>query len=460
MISKQIAITVISALLSPCLFGQEAIGSGSGCVPQARNSMPTAATSDQHDHTSMNQCGMGTPAMDMPDMQHDEASPHPAHFASGTSWEPPSTPHAAWMWQWGSWNLMAHGVVFLTYNQQGGPRGAGKLESVNWVMFDEQRQLGRGSLEFRQMLSAEALTAPHGGFRQLFQTGETYHGHPLVDMQHPHDLFGELSVNYNLPLTEHTSLLFYGAPAGEPALGPAAYVHRTSAAELPAAPLGHHLQDSTHISYGVLTSGLTIHSFRIEGSLFNGREPDENRATLDFAPLHSWSARASFNPGRNWSMQYSYGHLQHPEATELTDIDRQTASISYNRPLERGNWATSVVWGRNHKLLENTRQNSYGLESTLNFLDRNYAYSRLELVDKDELFARDPQNAPFPGFTARIGAYTFGGVRDLVQNEKLQVGLGADVTLYSKPPILDDRYGENPLSFRVFLRFRPGKMGH
>lgn len=159
-------------------------------------------------------------------------------------------------------------------------------------------------------------------------------------------------------------------------------------------------------------------------------------------------------------MQYSYGHLQHPEATELTDIDRQTASISYNRPLERGNWATSVVWGRNHKLLENTRQNSYGLESTLNFLDRNYAYSRLELVDKDELFARDPQNAPFPGFTARIGAYTFGGVRDLVQNEKLQVGLGADVTLYSKPPILDDRYGENPLSFRVFLRFRPGKMGH
>jgi hypothetical protein len=408
-----------------------------------------------HDHSTMDENGMKMPGME----SHPANSPS-AHLASGTSWQPFSTPHTAWMWQRDGWNLMAHGILFMTYNQQGGPRGAGKLESVNWLMFDEQRKLGRGSLEFRQMLSAESLTAPHGGFRELFQTGETYHGQPLVDMQHPHDVFGELAVTYNLPVTEHTSLLFYGGPAGEPALGPVAYVHRASAADLPAAPLGHHVQDSTHISYGVLTSGLTIHSFRVEGSLFNGHEADENRATLDFAPLHSWSARASFNPGQNWSMQYSYGHLQQPEATELTDIDRQTTSISYNRPLERGNWANSLIWGRNHKLLEDTRQNSYALESTINFLDRNYAYTRLELVDKDELFARDPQNAPSPDFTARIGAYTFGVVRDFVQNEKVQVGLGADVSFYSKPSILDARYGDNPISFQVYLRFRPGKAKH
>lgn len=457
MISKQIAITVISTLLSPCLFSQEAIGSG-GMLHDG-NPMATASNSDEHHRTTMHQCGMAMPGMDTPCTEHGESSVHPVHFASGTSWQPSSTPHTAWMWQWRNWDLMVHGVLFLTYNQQGGPRGAGKLESVNWMMFDEERKLGRGSLEFRQMLSAEALTAPHGGFRELFQTGETYHGQPLVDMQHPHDVFGELSVTYNLPLTEHTSLVFYGAPAGEPALGPAAYVHRASAVELPAAPLGHHLQDSTHISYGVLTSGLTVRNFRVEGSVFNGREPDENRATIDFAPMHSWSTRASFNAGRNWSMQYSYGQLQHPEATELTDIDRQTASISYNRPLRRGNWATSLIWGRNHKLLDATRQNSYALESTLNFLHRNYTYTRLELVDKDELFARDPQNAPFSGYTARIGAYTFGGVRDFIQNEKVQVGLGADITVYSKPSVLDPRYGDNPVSFRVFLRFRPGKMG-
>src|SRR5262249_14873967 len=103
---------------------------------------------------------------------------------------------------------------------------------------------------------------------------------------------------------------------------------------------------------------------------------------------------------------------------------------------------------------------SYALESTMNFLDRNYAYTRLELVDKDELFARDPKNAPSPDFTARIGAYTFGGVRDLIQTEKLQLGLGGRLTFYSKPSILNGRYGENPVSFRIFLRFRPGRMGH
>jgi hypothetical protein len=453
MLKNHIGLILFTMLSSTLLFGQSH-GSQNGQI-DGRFSMETTQNNPEHDHSAMNH-----PGMDMPAIHDHQSEVQSAHLASGTSWQPFSTPHTAWMWQWGSWNLMAHGVVFLTYNQQGGARGSGKAESVNWLMFDEQRRLGRGSIELRQMLSAEPLTAPHGGFRELFQTGETYHGQPLVDMQHPHDVFGELAVTYNLPVTERTSLLFYGGPAGEPALGPVAYVHRASAAELPAAPLGHHVQDSTHISFGVLTSGLTIHSFRIEGSLFNGHEPDENRATVDFAPLHSWSTRASFNPGQNWSMQYSYGHLQRPEATELTDIDRQTASITYNRPLESGNWTTSLIWGRNHKLLEDARQNSYGLESTVNFLGRNYAYTRLELIDKDELFARDPENAPSPNFTARIGAYTFGGVRDLVQNEKLQVGLGADLTFYSKPSILDSRYGDDPASFRVFLRFRPGKMKH
>src|SRR5438046_8580099 len=299
MLHKYIALIIVVGLLSALVLAEG--GATENSQMHDHLSIETTQKNPEHDHSVMNH-----PGMDMPGMQHHEPGDQSVHLASGTSWQPLSTPHTAWMWRSGSWNLVAHGVLFLTYNQQGGPRGAGKLESVNWLMFDEQRKLGRGSLEFRQMLSAEPLTAPHGGFRELFQTGETYHSQPLVDMQHPHDVFGELTVTYNLPVTEHTSLLFYGGPAGEPALGPVAYVHRSSAAELPAAPLGHHVQDSTHISYGVLTSGLTIHNFRIEGSLFNGREPDENRATIDFAPLHSWSTRASFNAGQNWSMQYSY----------------------------------------------------------------------------------------------------------------------------------------------------------
>jgi hypothetical protein len=76
-------------------------------------------------------------------------------------------------------------------------------------------------------------------------------------------------------------------------------------------------------------------------------------------------------------------------------------------------------------------------------------------VDKDELF---PEALTHPSY--RIGAYTFGGVRDLIHSSTWQVGLGADVTFYSKPPVLDQFYGENPVSFHVFLRLRPGSSGH
>jgi hypothetical protein len=415
--------------------------------PQKQPEAPLPA--DQHQHEQM-------PGMEQ--AAKPEAAMH--RMASGTAWQPDSTPAYMWMTERGQWTLMAHGNLFLTFNHQGGPRGAGKAESMNWAMFMEQHPLGPGTIEFRQMFSAEALTAPHPGFPQLFQTGETYRNQPLVDHQHPHDVFGELSALYTVPLSKKKKVSWhiYGAPVGEPALGPVAFMHRGSASEIPAAPLGHHLQDSTHITAGVITTGLTVGKVRGEVSVFNGREPDQVRYTIDFDPLDSWSARLSVRPSKDWSLQYSYGHLHDQEihAGEPGDTDRQTASVSYNRGFARGNWATSLIWGRNHKQLMNTTQNSYLLESVVNFKARNYAYTRLELADKDELFPAAPP--PRPEF--RVGAYTFGGVRDLVQNSKMQMGLGADVTFYSKPPALDAVYGENPVSFRVFLRLRPGRMEH
>ena len=355
---------------------------------------------------------------------------------------------------------MAHGTVFLTYNQQGGPRGKGKAESVNYFMFMEQRSLGRGTILFRQMFSAESLTSPHPGFPELFQTGETYHGQPLVDHQHPHNVFAELSALYTLPLGKKVSWLLYGGPSAEPALGPVTYMHRESASENPAAPLSHHLQDSTHTSFGVVTTGFIIDRFKVEGSAFNGREPNEERWSIQPAPLDSWSFRASAAPTRNWTVQYSYGRLLHPEALEPGNQLRQTASLEYNRALPggklgKGNWATSLVWGRVQKEFESFPLNSYLLESTLNFRRRNYTYTRMELVDKDELF---PDPLIQPAF--RIGAYTFGAVRDLVQNQHWQLGLGTDVTFYSKPAVLDSIYGNDPVSFHVFLRVRPGLSQH
>ena len=397
----------------------------------------------------------------MAGMKMDEtvAMPSP-HVSSGTGWQPASVPELDWMISRAGWDLMAHGVIFVTYNQQGGPRGEGKAESTNYFMFMEQHKLWKGTILFREMFSAESLTSPHPGFPELFQTGETYHGEPLVDHQHPHNVFAELALQYTVPINKKISWLFYGGPSAEPALGPVTYIHRESASEDPEAPLGHHLQDSTHTSFGVVTTGVVIDRFKIEGSAFNGHEPNEERWSIQLAPLDSWSVRASAAPTRNWTAQYSYGRLEHPEAVDPEDERRQTASVEYNRALSggwlgQGNWATSVIWGRKHKETEHTNQNSYLMESTLNFWQRNYAYTRLELVDKDELF---PNLQPPPSY--RIGAYTFGGVRDLVHNHHWQLGLGADVTFYTKPAVLDPIYGDNLVSFHVFLRVRPGLMEH
>jgi hypothetical protein len=378
------------------------------------------------------------------------------HESSGTSWQPASVTGHEWMWMRGGWELMAHGTIFVDYNQQGGPRGAGKAESVNYGMLMEQHRLGSGTLLFREMFSAESLTSPHPGFPEIFQTGETYHGEPLVDHQHPHNVFAELAALYTLPLTKKISWELYGGPSAEPALGPVTYIHRASAAELPMAPLSHHLQDSTHTSFGVVTTGFVIDRVKLEASAFNGREPNEQRWSIQLAALDSWSGRASIAPGRNWTAQYSIGRLEHPEALEPGSQWRQTASVEYNRPWHNGDWATSMIWGRVHKIATGDNLNSYLFESTLNFRERNYAFSRLELVDKDELF---PHAAVLS--TYRIGAYTFGGVRDLIANKTWQMGLGADVTFYSKPGVLDAAYGDQPVSFQIFLRFRPAKApGH
>lgn len=392
------------------------------------------------------------PGMDMSSTLDWMPTPH---ASSGTGWQPAATPAHLWMKSFHEWDLMAHGVIFLDYNQPGGPRGAGKAESVNWLMLMQQHRLGGGTVLLREMFSAESLTAPHPGFPQLFQTGETYHGQPLVDHQHPHNVFAELALYYTRPVSAKVSWLFYGGPVGEPALGPVAFMHRASASELPMAPLSHHLQDSTHTSFGVVTTGLIVDRFKFEGSVFNGREPNEQRYGIQLAALDSWSARLSVAPTPRWTGQFSYGRLEHPEALEQGSETRQSASIEYVRPFQDGSWATSAIWARKHKELENRNLNSYLIESTVNFRSRNYVFSRLELVDKDELFPEDPAQ---PGF--RVGAYTFGGARDLVQNKLWQMALGADVTVYSKPAFTNAAYGDHPVSFQIFVRMRPVPGGH
>src|SRR2546423_222806 len=385
-------------------------------------------------------------------------------MGSGTSWQPSSAPMYMQHWNKNDWLLMFHYNVFIDVNHQGGPRGVTKFESANWFMPMAYHKLGKGTLQLRGMFSAEPFTFPPGGSPLLFQTGETYKGQLLIDRQHPHDLFMELSAQYTLPLGERATWFTYFGYPGEPALGPVAFMHRASASENPSATLTHHLQDSTHISFGVFTTGFTYRWFKLEGSIFNGREPDENRYNFDAHKWNSRSARLSVMPNKNWTAQVSYGFLRSPENQEPNlDVRRATASLQYNRPFNRGNWASALIWGRNHLSGpgEIHNLNGYTAESTVNFLDKDYFYTRLELVDKDDLLRAADRTKlgitqTHPSF--RIGAYTFGGARDVWNTDKVSVAIGSDITFHSKPAILDRIYGDNPVSWKLFLRLRPAKM--
>src|SRR6185295_17981830 len=385
-------------------------------------------------------------------------------MGSGTSWQPASSTMPMLHKQADDWLLMFHYNFVAGVNAQGGPRGVTKFESANWFMPSAMRRVGPGTLELRGMMSAEPFTFPPGGSPLLFQTGESYKGEPLIDRQHPHDLFMELSASYTVPVGDRASWFVYAGYPGEPALGPNAFMHRASASENTSAPLSHHLQDSTHIAFGVVTTGFTYRWLKLEGSIFNGREPDENRYNFESHQWNSRAARLSIMPNSNWTVQVSHGFLRSPETLEPdTDIRRTTASLQYNKPLPHGNWATSFIWGRNHTSspAETHNLNGYTFESTVNFREKNYLYTRLELVDKNELLRASDRallgiTDDHPSF--RIGAYTFGGARDVVANEKLSVAIGSDLTFYSKPGALDQIYGSNPVSWKLFLRLRPARM--
>jgi len=378
--------------------------------------------------------------------------------SSGTAMNPASAPMSMIMLRAGSWSLMFHGLAFLTDIQQTGPRGGDKFVSTNWFMGMAEHSFGRGSLMMRTMLSLDPATVTQRRYPELFQTGETAFGRPIVDGQHPHDLFMELSLQYAVKLTEKTSFNLYLAPVGDPALGPVAFPHRISATEIPQAALAHHLQDSTHIANDVLTIGVTRGMWRLEASGFHGAEPNENRWNIDQGALNSWSTRLAVAPTSNWSGQVSVGRVKRPEALENLDVVRSTASITYYKPLSAGSWAASLVWGRNHKTVQQQDTNSYLAESVFQFHKQNYLTGRVELLDKDELFEDQPEIKEHLEKTAgsvfRVSAYTIGYTRDIKFFPGVQTGIGWNVSWFKIPSALQPFYGDHPVAFCVFMRFR------
>jgi len=198
---------------------------------------------------------------------------------------------------------------------------------------------------------------------------------------------------------------------------------------------------------------------RLEASGFFGTEPDENRWNIDWGRMNSYSARFSVTPNQNWLAQVSAGRLARPERLEEGDVVRSTASLQYSRPLDLGtSWSTSFIWGRNHKTANKSNSNSWLLETLYPVTRRNFLTGRLELVDKDELFANQPSLeehlARTAGSSFRIFAYTAGYTRDIATIHDIETGIGANVSSYRVPSPIQPYYGSHPWGVNVFLRVR------
>ncbi|MGH9702118.1 MAG: hypothetical protein ACRD4K_01990 [Candidatus Acidiferrales bacterium] len=465
--TRQLPAILLAVCFFPLVAGaqQESSQDESGKAHShaAAQSSDQKKSGDMQDMPGMDHHAMGGAPADQHDRMHMRSETFLQeivhHGTSGTSAEPNSTPHEMLMTKKSSWMLMFHGTAFLVDEQQTSPRGGDKFFSTNWFMGTAQREIGRSTLTFRAMLSLEPATVTDRRYPLLFQVGETAFGNAIVDGQHPHDLFMELGALYDVELGEKALLSFYFAPIGDPAIGPTAYGHRASASENPVASLGHHLEDSTHIVSDVVTLGLTYGIVRIEASGFHGREPDENRWNIDQGTIDSWSTRLTIQPGKNWSGQYSYARIKSPE--QLFPDERQermTASIMYNRPFTDGNWASTILWGRTRSLGDNAIANGYLLESTVRFRKRNYAWTRIENVDRwnELLLGEHPLPPNFVETTiGRVQAYTFGFDREFNFIPHISTAPGGQVTAYGVGEKMKAIYGTNPVGVAVFVRFRP-----
>jgi hypothetical protein len=383
--------------------------------------------------------------------------PH-TRLGSGTSWQPQTAPHYGWHFVRGSWTLMIHGVAYAEYDRQLGTRGDDQLGSINWGMLMAMHSLWGGMLHLHGMLSAEPATIGARGYPLLLQSGESYHGLPLHDRQHPHDLFMEAAALYEHPVARDLALSLYVAPVGEPAIGPVAFPHRPSAASDPLAPLGHHWQDATHVTFGVLTLGMFSRTWKVEGSVFNGREPDEHRTDIEVRKLDSYAGRIFYNPNENWSYSASAAYLASPEVLHPEEsMHRYAASIMNTRLLgARGEWSSSLIYGAN-AVAGAPLANSALIETDISLDGVDTFFGRAELVQKsaqDLAIANQSESRRYD-----IGALTLGYSREIMRAHGLTLGASILGTLDIVPGALATVYGtRNPKGYAVFLRLRPDRM--
>ena len=353
------------------------------------------------------------------------------------------------------WNLRLDAQAFLNFNiQERRFRDFHVVESQNWFMTGATRRVGRGRLDLNGMLSFEPWTVRELGSPQVFQTGETYGGAALVDYQHPHDFVMEATARLEWPFASRWQFHLEGGPVGAPAIGPPVFMHRASAEVNPTAPLGHHNLDATHVTHGVVTAGVTRGPFSIEASAFHGREPDEDRVSIEFGPIDSYAGRVWFRRG-GWEAQISAAHLKQPDRTEFSDHNLFTASVSYSGMLAGRPLAATAAFGFTDEPGTGRRTPAGLLEGIWRPSPQHALYTRGELLVKDVLTRGGfhPPGFTHPHLLSTIGALTVGYERRIAATRVGHFGVGADFTGYYRDVNLFDGYGD-PFSAHIFLRYR------
>jgi hypothetical protein len=430
-----------------------------------KDTVPAKDTTHDHhkmmEHNTMKDHGAHR---QMPPMSHAFSLNLPmTRNGSGTGWLPDASPMFGYMMHSKKWMYMAHGSAFLRYNNQDfsnkGIRGGDKVDAPNWFMFMGQRQVDKkGLFHFSSMFSLDELVAGGSGYPLLFQTGESFKGEPLIDRQHPHDFISELSVSYSHAISKNVDVFAYLGYPGEPALGPVTFMHRPSSLDNPNAPISHHWVDATHITFGVATLGIRAGKFKLEGSSFTGREPDEDRYNFDKARFDSWSARLSMNPTRNWALQVSHGFVKSPEELHADeDVNKTTASVIYNSEVKNKNYFSStVLWGLN-KVKDHKGENAALAEAAWH-INRHALYGRYEYTQKssEELVLDEDEYGHHSLFD--VHALTVGYNYDLLYFKNTRLAAGANFSIHEAHSRLDDLYGNKPLAFQVYLRVYPELM--
>jgi hypothetical protein len=368
--------------------------------------------------------------------------------ASGTSWQPDASPMAGIMAHTdGGWMLMGHAIFNGVHDRQGGPRGGDKTFLAGMVMGMAQRDLGDGVLGFKAMVSPDPLMGK-SGYPLLLATGETADGQtPLIDRQHPHDLFMELSASYSHPLGDGFTGYLYGGLPGEPAFGPPAFMHRQAAMDSPEAPITHHWFDSTHITFGVVTAGLSRQNWKVEASAFRGREPDEHRYDIETGQLDSVATRVSWNPTSNWALQASWARVNSPEALEPNqDEARSSLSALYSHSFrDNGSVSATLAWARKDRIPGDALQ-AWLFEGAIQPDQHWTVFTRGEQVQQDELSGHH-------GGVATVRKLSLGAIYDIPIAENVKLGLGGLVSGYDAPRALGY---DDPAGGMAFVRLKIG----